>query len=452
MRPLPRNPNPKSLSHQQCYDRNPMTDPNVPFRSVLRGYDQAQVDRHVHELEQAAQAARQEVGERAMQVDRLEAAQGQLRGEAERHAKRARALEEAQTKAVSPTYTSLGERIGSILMLADNEASELRTNATADAAKLTALADEKALATRRHADDYASEIRGAADAEAARLMDDTKRQTDSLLDQAERQATARREEAEALYERVRAESATAAVDFETTLAARRDETALELAAGVTAAEKQLAAVRLLSEESRAEFEQARQDAASRSAQQLEQAMTHARKIVAEAKTSAEHIRADSERELAAATQRRDSINLQLSNVRQMIAALGGSPIANPLDLAEPEAGQPKDSAAQEPVPQPADPAAAWQPKDSVAWKPREPAGAQKPKDAAPWRPKNPSGTGGQQPKPSTGAAWQPRDPAGAPKPKVADDAAKQDGTDRELTDEEARHRKAGMNPATGAKG
>ena len=44
----------------------------------------------------------------------------------------------------------------------------------------------------------------------------------------------------------------------------------------------------------------------------------------EAKTTAERIRADTERELAAATQRRDSINSQLANVRQMLATLTGT--------------------------------------------------------------------------------------------------------------------------------
>ncbi len=36
------------------------------------------------------------------------------------------------------------------------------------------------------------------------------------------------------------------------------------------------------------------------------------------------MRNDSDRELAAATQRRDSINSQLTNVRQMLATLSGS--------------------------------------------------------------------------------------------------------------------------------
>ena len=326
-----------------------MTDSNAHFRSVLRGYDPAQVDQHVHELGKAAAAARQEAAERTIEVTKLEAARGQLRNEVERHVQRARTLEEEQTKASAPSFATLGERIGSILTLADQEATELRTRAQADAANHHALADESALATRQDADRYATEVRSAAEAEAARFMEDAKRQADSVLDDADRQAMARREEAEAVYERSRAKAATAAVDFETTLAARRDASALEFAAEVTAAEQQLATVRLQSEQARAESEQSQQEAASRSEQQLEQAMNHARTLVAEAKTKAERIRGDSERELAAATQRRDSINAQLSNVRQMLAALGGVAAGNPLELAEHAVSQPKQAPAAAPA-------------------------------------------------------------------------------------------------------
>jgi DivIVA domain-containing protein len=318
-----------------------MTDSNAHFRSVLRGYDPAQVDQHVHELAQAAAAARQEAAQRTIEVNKLETAHGQLRKEVERHVQRARTLEEEQMKASAPTYATLGERIGSILTLADKEASELRERAKADAANHHALADESALATRQDAEHYATETRSAAQAEAVRFMEDAKRQADSVLDDADRQAMARREEAEAVYERSRAKSATAAVDFETTLAARRDSSALEFAAEVTAAEQQLATVRMQSEQTRIEAEQSQQEAATRSEQQLEQAMNHAHTLVAEAKTKAERIRGDSERELAAATQRRDSINAQLSNVRQMLAALGGAAVGNALNLAAPAADQTK---------------------------------------------------------------------------------------------------------------
>jgi len=318
-----------------------MTDSSTHFRSVLRGYDPAQVDTHVHELAKATAAARQEAAERTIEVSKLEAAHSQLRNEVERHVQRARTLEEEQMKASAPTYATLGERIGSMLTLADKEATELRSRAEADAANHHALADESALAVRRDAEHYAEEMRSAAKAEAARFMEDAKRQADSVMDDADRQAMARREEAEAVYERSRAKSASAAVDFETTLAARRDASALEFAAEVTAAEQQLATVRLQSEQTRIESEQSQQEASTRSEQQLEQAMNHAHTLVSEAKTKAERIRGDSERELAAATQRRDSINAQLSNVRQMLAALGGVAVGNALEMAEPAASQPK---------------------------------------------------------------------------------------------------------------
>jgi DivIVA domain-containing protein len=318
-----------------------MTDSNAHFRSVLRGYDPAQVDQHVHQLAQATAAARQEAAERTIEVTKLQVAQGQLRNEVERHVQRARTLEEEQMKASAPTFATLGDRIGSILTLADQEADELRKRAQADAANHHALADESATATRQDAVRYATEMRSAAETEAARFMEDAKRQADSILDDADRQAMARREEAEALYERSRAKSANAAVDFETTLAARRDSSALEFAAEVTAAEQQLATVRMQSERTRVESEQSQQEAATRSEQQLEQAMNHAHTLVSEAKTKADRIRGDSERELAAATQRRDSINAQLSNVRQMLAALGGVAVAGSPEPTEPAAGQSK---------------------------------------------------------------------------------------------------------------
>jgi vacuolar-type H+-ATPase subunit E/Vma4 len=50
----------------------------------------------------------------------------------------------------------------------------------------------------------------------------------------------------------------------------------------------------------------------------------AEQIVADAMERADRIRAESDRELAAATQRRNAINAQLSNVRQMLATLQGA--------------------------------------------------------------------------------------------------------------------------------
>jgi cell division septum initiation protein DivIVA len=317
-----------------------MSESNTQFRSALRGYDTAQVDQRVHDLTQAAEAAQREAGELSIQVSKLEAAQRQLRSDIEGHVARTHALEEAQKRATAPTYTDLGQRIGSILMLADEEGNELRTRAQADAETHVALAEESARATRESADGYAMETRSAADAEAARVLEESRRRADSILDDADRQAAARREEAEAVYERARAKSAAAAADFETTLAARREASAKEFTAQVAAAEQQLAAVQQQSEQTRHHSEQAQQEAASKSVNQLDHAMAQAQALVAEAKAKADRIRDDSERVLAAATQRRDSINAQLTNVRQMLATLSGGAMANPSEPAEPEQAEP----------------------------------------------------------------------------------------------------------------
>jgi len=67
--------------------------------------------------------------------------------------------------------------------------------------------------------------------------------------------------------------------------------------------------------------------------------------VAEAKNKAERLRDNSERELAAATKRRDSIEAQVTKVRHDLAALGAVPKVNMLRLAEPVADQ-QESAAE----------------------------------------------------------------------------------------------------------
>jgi DivIVA domain-containing protein len=337
-----------------------MNESNAQFRSVLRGYDTAQVDQHVSDLTRAAEAARREAGDLSIQVSKLEAAQRQLMSDIEAQAAKTRGLEEAQAKAAPPTYADLGQRIGAMLKLADEEGNDIRTRAKADAESHHALADESARATREGADIYAKETRSAADSEASRVLEDARRRADSILDDADRQATARREEAEAVYERARAKSAAAAADFETTLATRRDTSAQEFAVQIAAAEQQLAAVQQRSEKTRADSEQRLQEAATKSARQLAEAKAQAQAMVAEAKTKAERIRDDSERVLAAATQRRDSINSQLTNVRQMLATLSGGAMVNTAELTEagsaqsdPAQPQPEGTAASQ-----TDPAAA----------------------------------------------------------------------------------------------
>ncbi|MGX1117915.1 vacuolar-type H+-ATPase subunit H [Streptomyces ambofaciens] len=60
---------------------------------------------------------------------------------------------------------------------------------------------------------------------------------------------------------------------------------------------------------------------------METAQRQSEDIVADANAKADRIRSESERELAALTNRRDSINAQLTNVREMLASLTGAAVA-----------------------------------------------------------------------------------------------------------------------------
>ena len=100
----------------------------------------------------------------------------------------------------------------------------------------------------------------------------------------------------------------------------------------------------------AAMERTRSEAEARVARMLAEAEERSTSMVAEARATADRVRAESERELAAAGQRRDSINAQLSNVRQMLTTLSGSgipgvgmvphamPEADPGTEEEPESG------------------------------------------------------------------------------------------------------------------
>jgi len=78
------------------------------------------------------------------------------------------------------------------------------------------------------------------------------------------------------------------------------------------------------EQARAEAQQARAEARKDAGEMVRSAEERSRVILDEAEATAARVRADFDRELAAAVQRRDAINSQLGNVREMLATLTGS--------------------------------------------------------------------------------------------------------------------------------
>ena len=239
---------------------------DVTFRTVLRGYDPAEVERTVGQLRQAADQARAEAADRTAELTRLHGQVAELEA-------RIAALHEERAQAAPPSFAELGARVGRILSLAEAEAKELVGKARAEAAA-TAAELERTLAERHEK---------------------------------------------------------AAVDFAEQLAANE--------AAIARAEEHRAAIDAEAERIRIAG-QAQAEAIARAAQEEAEAITRAAQdkavaTVSAARDQAEKVRRESDRELQAATSRRDAITAQLANVRQMLATLGETSVADPLAQPDP---------------------------------------------------------------------------------------------------------------------
>ena len=321
-----------------------MTQQNAAFRTVMRGYEPAEVDRAIAELRKALDQSRAESGDTSVAITKLRSQVAQLEEQANSYRLRLATMEqEHKDFAAAPSYTDLGARIGKMLKLAEDEAAELVAKARAEAEKLVTEAQAAADATRTAADRYSADVTSKTDAESTHTLEAAKRQSDEILDYADREATARREEAEAVYEHQRARAAAAAADFEKTLAARRDKAAEEFAAQMQVNEQAIVRAQERQAALDAEADRTLAEAKAQADVHLKSAREEAGHLVDSARLSAEKIRRESERELQAATARRDAITAQLTNVRQMLATLGGVSIVNP--LAEPEEASAPEAAA-----------------------------------------------------------------------------------------------------------
>jgi cell division septum initiation protein DivIVA len=323
------------------------------FRVVLRGYDPVQVDRRMSELGDAAGETQHRLEQLTDRVTELEEERDRALAQAAA-AGTAGPVEPVESGPV--TFTHLGERVGQILTLAEEEAEEIRTRARAELDGEREAFAAEVTRVRSEADRYATDRRSDADTESARILEDARRTADERIDAADRDAAARLQEAEAVYEEQRARAAKAAADFETTLAARRKAAEQEFTQQMGETQRRLEEAEAFLETARAEADATTADATRDARRIVQEAEAQAAQIVHDAKTTAARVRSESERELSAATQRRDSINAQLANVRQMLATLtGGSAVgmlADPFaeeatEVPAQRAGEPSEDAADE---------------------------------------------------------------------------------------------------------
>jgi cell division septum initiation protein DivIVA len=296
------------------------------FRTVLRGFDPEEVTTAFEELTKELEAARAGSSDGPdPELSELRATTNQLQQELDEMSLYTADLEErlAQTPK-APTFEDLGSRISQILSLAAAESEDVRSTAKREADKLTAETQASVEHARTEAEVYASEVRGKADAETARIITQAQREAEEILDQADREALARREEAEAIYENQRARAAIAAADFEKTLAERREEAARDFASQMKSQDESMQRAEEALYAIQEEAEHYKVEAHEQAEITIRDANNQANDILKQAKAAAERIRRESEREVQAASARRDAITLQLSNVRQMLATMGVS--------------------------------------------------------------------------------------------------------------------------------
>ncbi len=326
------------------------------FRTAFRGYEPADVDSTIAQLRRALENGNAELGRVTVDAENARARASESTAAHRAATQRIAELEQQLATAGRPSYEELGQTVGRILTLAEKEAKELRDKAKADADALVTSATAQAEATRDKAAREASDKASAAKAEAARLLEDARRKADEIVDHADRESTARLEEAEAVYENQRQRATAAAADFEKTLAGRRQAAAAEFEQQTAAHGQQLAASTARRDAAEAEASHMLEQANQQARAQLSAAQEEANRLVTAARAQADRIRTDSSRELAAATQRRDAITAQLTNVRQMLATLGqGAGAALSLDVLPDALPAPKDADADaEPAADPRD--------------------------------------------------------------------------------------------------
>lgn len=309
------------------------------FRTSFRGYEPADVDPLLAKLRQDVAAATAEVGTAQVETRKLIAANEELTRDADELQSRIAGLEYEVSHRPAPNFIELGENIGLMLTLAEEEAEARRSAAEANAAKTRSEADAEATKMRAGADTYAADVRSKADTDAAVILENARREGDDILDFADRESQARREEAEALYERQRAESTTAAADFERTLAQRREDVAEAFSLQMEEHDRVLAESLTRRDEAETESKRLLDEALHQSRSLVESAKAETDQLLTYARTQADRVKTESARELAAATARRDSITSQLANVRQMLGTLGGgAALLGPSEQRQVEAG------------------------------------------------------------------------------------------------------------------
>lgn len=267
------------------------------FRIVLRGYEPAQVESRVRGLEE--------------EIARLRADQPSLR---------------IAAPPQEPTsYEHLGLRMMRILDLATEEAGAVREAARIEVEQSRADSLAGAALLCEQAELEAEQIRADAQAEAADTTERARLAVADLLDAASREAALRRREAESLLDRQRTAVVKANEEFERTIAQRSEAADQAFRHAEADRRSRLDALGRHVSAQQAEIEAGRAQAKQQARDIIDAAHAQAAGIIEQARSTAAQLSTEADREIAAAVQRRDSLNAELAELREVLESLTSRP-------------------------------------------------------------------------------------------------------------------------------
>lgn len=277
------------------------------FDTAMRGYDRAAVDAKVAQLTDERISFERRSAELEREMARMK--QSLANGES------------------APYYITLSRKLENILRDADEDAQRTQSDAE--------LAGQR---ERERAMAVAEELMARTKEETDRREAETKAQIEGMIQAARAEAERVRHEATEkaaamvastsdVVEKARIKGAQIATEVETKLTAQREQFERDTVTRQETAERRLAETAQMAEQMKAEAARMTEDSQRAAKALIEAARTAASELIAETTSRAERLQQDAERELAALTHRRDSINAQLSTVRETLSSLSGGALA-----------------------------------------------------------------------------------------------------------------------------
>jgi cell division septum initiation protein DivIVA len=277
------------------------------FDTAMRGYDRAAVDAKVAQLTDERVSFERRSAELEREMARMK--QSLANGES------------------APYYITLSRKLENILRDADEDAQRTQSDAE--------LAGQR---ERERAMAVAEELMSRTKEETDRREAETKAQIEGMIHASRSEAERVRQEATEkaaamvgstsdVVEKARIKGAQIATEVETKLTAQREQFERDTVTRQETAERRLAETAQMAEQMKAEAVRMTEDSQRAAKALIEAARTAASELITETTSRAERLQQDAERELAALTHRRDSINAQLSTVRETLSSLSGGALA-----------------------------------------------------------------------------------------------------------------------------